>query len=82
MKADLLRRGWVLVKIHDLQKLNDNLASYDEMIAEELQNTVDDLAESYIADRYPGFDLEDPDWASITKLITKVSQYIQKISSE
>ena len=82
MKADLLRRGWVLVKIHDLQKLNDNLASYDEMIAEELQNTVDDLAESYIADRYPGFDLEDPDWVSIKKLITKVSQYIQKISSD
>jgi len=77
MKADLISRGWALIKIHDLQKLNDFLADYDETTADKLQSTVDDLAESYIADRYPGFDLEKPNWADVTRLLSKVSQYAE-----
>lgn len=79
IKADLLAHGWLLVKIHDLQKLNDYLSVYDEEVAERLQSTVDDLAESYIIDRYPGFDLEDPDWDNIKKLLVEVSQYVEQM---
>lgn len=82
MKADLISRGWALGKTHDLQKLNDLLAGYDESAAETLQPLVDDLAESYIEDRYPGFDMEDPDWSAIQKMLSGVSWYIQGLKRE
>jgi len=68
-----------LEKTHDLQKLNDALAAYDESVAEELQSLVDDLAECYIEERYPGFDLEDPDWTSAADLLAHVSEYILEL---
>lgn len=45
LKADLLNRGWTLEKTHDLQKLNDALACYDESAADKLQSLVDNLTE-------------------------------------
>lgn len=79
-KADLLDRGWTLEKIHDLQKLNDYLADHDRETADNLQPLVDDLAESYVADRYPGFDLEDPDWPAVARLLDGVSCYVKGLA--
>lgn len=79
LKSDLLTRGWPLEKTHDLQKLNDALVAYDESVDELLQSLVDDLAECYIEERYPGFDLEDPDWSAAADLLAHVSEYIVKL---
>ena len=79
IKADLISRGWKLEKIHDLQKLCDLLAVYDSPKAENIQNTVDELAGSYTECRYPGFDLEEPDWNNLEKLISVVESYINSL---
>lgn len=82
LKADLISRGWVLKKVHDLQKLCDYLASYESARADRLQPTVDDLAESYIEGRYPGFDLEEPDWPRAEMLLAQVKNYAEKLTHE
>ena len=79
IKADLISRGWKLEKIHDLQKLCDLLSVYDSQKAESIQNTVDELSGSYTECRYPGFDLEEPDWFNLEKLISGVESYISAL---
>lgn len=76
LKGDLVGRGWDLERTHDLQRLCDKLAEYDGVRAEQLQSTVDDLAEAYTEDRYPGFDFDDEDnWGEVTALLSKVEAY-------
>ncbi len=65
MKAELIRTGWFLVKTHDLVKLVDELRSRDTSLADRVQPLCETLAEKYFTDRYPGFDLEDPDWPTL-----------------
>jgi len=79
IKADLISRGWKLEKIHDLQKLCDLLAVHDSKKAESIQNTVDELSGTYAECRYPGFDLEKPDWVNLGKLISGVESYISSL---
>jgi HEPN domain-containing protein len=79
IKADLISRGWKLEKIHDLQKLCDLLAAFDSQKADNIQNTVDELSGSYTECRYPGFDLEEPDWSNLGKLISGVESYISSL---
>jgi len=76
LKGDLVGRGWLLERTHDLQRLCDKLSEYDCVSAEQLQPTVDDLAEAYTEDRYPGFDFDDEDdWDALTGLLSKVEAY-------
>lgn len=76
LKGDLVGRGWNLDRTHDLQRLCDKLAEYDSVRAEQIQSTVDDLAEAYTEDRYPGFDFDDhDDWDELTALLSKVELY-------
>jgi hypothetical protein len=80
IKADLLARGWQLVRMPDLQKLCDALAAYDQTEALRLQSTVDELAECYTESRYPGFDLDDlEDWAGLEALIQQVQEYLCRL---
>jgi HEPN domain-containing protein len=81
MKADLIRRGWHLEKTHDLQRLADQLAVYDPKAAESVQAQVDELAESYTESRYPGFDLDEPDWPALSNLLAGVSAYVGELRS-
>lgn len=82
LKADLISRGWRLRKIHDLQALRDDLATYDTERAAQLQFIVDELAESYTQMRYPGFDLADDDWPALLKLQDIVRQYCNQVESQ
>ncbi len=76
LKGDLVGRGWPLERTHDLQRLCDMLAKYDNVRADNLQSTVDDLAEAYTEDRYPGFDFDDEDdWDEVKALLSKVENY-------
>jgi len=79
LKADLIRRGWSLVKVHDLPKLCDLLASYSESAADRLQQIVDELAESYTESRYPGFDLDAPDWEVLRRQFVTVQGYVDEL---
>ena len=79
IKADLISRGWRLEKIHDLQKLCDLLAAYESQKADSIQNAVDELSGSYTECRYPGFDLEEPDWIGLGKLMAGVESYIKTL---
>jgi HEPN domain-containing protein len=73
IKAELIRSGWFLVKIHDLVKLVDELRMRDPQLADRFQPLCETLAETYFTDRYPGFDLEDPDWPVLRVKIEEVS---------
>jgi len=76
LKGDLVGRGWNLERTHDLQHLCDKLAEFDGVRSEQLQTTVDDLAEAYTEDRYPGFDFDDEDdWDELTALLSNVEAY-------
>jgi HEPN domain-containing protein len=62
MKAELIRLGWTLERTHDLDRLLDELVARSSDLIQSVEPLCDALAEAYFSDRYPGFDLDDPDW--------------------
>lgn len=81
LKAELIRLGWFLRKTHDLQQLADELSERKSGLLEGWEGLVEELAESYFADRYPGFDLDDPDWPGLTRNVRKVSALMRVVKS-
>ncbi|PAW87516.1 MAG: hypothetical protein B9S33_06075 [Pedosphaera sp. Tous-C6FEB] len=65
LKAELLRAGWTLEKTHDLDRLLEALRERGSTLLPQVEPLCDQLAEVYFTDRYPGFDLDDPDWPSL-----------------
>ncbi len=83
LKADLISRGWVLEKTHDLQRLADFLNEYDQSQTEKIQAVIDELAEAYTQSRYPGFDLDDSeDWQGLAAFIQTVEIYRISVGSK
>jgi HEPN domain-containing protein len=76
IKAELIRNGWFLVKTHDLVKLVDEMRDRDPQLADRVQPLSETLAEKYFADRYPGFDLEDPDWPVLCTQIEEIAHLL------
>lgn len=81
MKAELIRLGWFLEKTHDLRKLGGELQARRSDLFDELRPLITGYAELYFADRYPGFDLEDPDWPSLRADLAAVVLLYEKIRS-
>ena len=84
MKAELIRLGWTLERIHDLERLLDELVGRRSDLVPQLETLCGMLADAYFSDRYPGFDLDDPDWPllnrqleTITKVLTTVQDRIE-----
>ena len=73
LKAELIRTGWPLEKTHDLRKLASELQIRQSDLIALLRPAVEELAESYFIDRYPGFDLDDPDWPALRAQIEQVA---------
>lgn len=73
LKAELIRTGWTLVKTHDLKRLSHELAARDPELESEARPLCLALAEAYMADRYVGFDLEDPDWPALRAQLEAVT---------
>ena len=73
MKAELLLLGWTLVKTHDLERLRQALVARDSGISEAVAPLCAALAEAYFTDRYPGFDLDDPDWPTLRTQLDQVT---------
>ena len=73
IKAELLRLGWKLVKTHDLMHLVEALAARNSDLAPLARPLCRALAEVYFTDRYPGFDLDDPDWPTLHAQLDQVT---------
>ncbi|MEK6796192.1 MAG: HEPN domain-containing protein [Spirochaetota bacterium] len=79
LKAELIRTGWQLIKIHDLVKLADELRSRDPLLADRVQALCESLAEKYIIGRYPGFDREEENWNEIRVQADEVAHFLSDI---
>lgn len=74
LKAELIRQGWFLEKTHDLERLRKELRSRDAALANSLESLCTEMAEVYFTGRYPGFDVDDPDWPALRELLNQVNQ--------
>lgn len=79
LKAELLRTGWFLEKTHDLLKLGGELRTRGSDLTDQIRPLCETLAEKYFTDRYPGFDLEDPDWPVLRIQIDDVSRLLATV---
>jgi HEPN domain-containing protein len=78
-KAELLRRGWFLQKTHDLMRLLEELERRSPDLLPEAEPLALSLADVYFRDRYPGFDLEDPDWPDLRAKVQAVQSLLTAV---
>ncbi len=81
LKAELVRLGWFLRRIHDLQRLLDELHGHASDLVPRTQPLVEALADAYFADRYPGFDLEDPDWGVLKTHVSEAQSLLEIVKA-
>jgi HEPN domain-containing protein len=74
VKAELIRMGWFLEKTHDLEKLANELAALNSDLIATVKPLCIALAEVYFSDRYPGFDIEEPNWPDFRLKLAAVEQ--------
>lgn len=79
LKAELLRLGWFLEKTHDLERLLGELRARRSGIVPLAEPLCAPLAEVYFTERYPGFDLDDPDWPALRTQIQQVTQLLARV---
>jgi HEPN domain-containing protein len=78
-KAELIRLGWPLVRTHNLPLLAQELARRGSVAAGSAQALAVEWDGRYLADRYPGFDLDDPDWLWLHSQIAVVDQIFHQV---
>ena len=81
LKAELIRLGWFLQKTHDLEKLAGELRSLKSDLVAQVKPLCTTLAEVYFSDRYPGFDLDDPDWPDLRTKLTQVTRLLETVKA-
>jgi HEPN domain-containing protein len=81
IKAELIRTGWNLEKTHDLEKLFEMLVERGSDLKDLCAPLCAGLAEAYFTDRYPGFDLDDPDWPKLRGQFQQVEELLAKVKS-
>jgi HEPN domain-containing protein len=81
LKAELIRLGWPLLKTHDLQVLAKELRARRSDLLTEVTPLCNALAEVCFTDRYPGFDLEDPDWPRLRQQLEQVTALAQTVKA-
>jgi hypothetical protein len=75
LKAELLRLGWTLEKTHDLNRLLQSLVERNSDLGSVVEPLCDTLVQVYFTDRYPGFDLDDPDWPTLRAQVEGVAAF-------
>ena len=81
MKAELIRSGWRLEKTHDLERLYEALVAGGSDLCAKVGPLCDELAEVYFTDRYPGFDLDDPDWPVLRAQVEQVTALLAAVQA-
>jgi HEPN domain-containing protein len=81
MKAELIRIGWPLERTHDLERLLDELITRHSDLVGSLEPLCEALADAYFTDRYPGFDLDDPDWPLLSQQIEAVEKLMETVDA-
>ncbi len=81
LKAELIRTGWPLEKTHDLNRLLDLLVEHKSDLLLIVEPLCDALVQAYFTDRYPGFDLDDPDWPKLRAQVEQVTALLQTVQS-
>lgn len=81
LKAELIRLGWSLERTHDLGKLFGELAARQSPILTSASPLVNDLNQVYFVARYPGFDLEDPDWPALRQQVEAVGSLLELVKA-
>ena len=81
LKAELIRLGWALVKTHDLRFLAKELRERQSAVFATAQPLAAELAEAYLLDRYPGFDLDDPDWPALRAQVEQVAALLAAVQA-
>ena len=61
------------MKTHDLLFLAKELRARQSDLVSGIEPLVTSLAEAYMLDRYPGFDLDDPDWPALRAEVEQVA---------
>jgi HEPN domain-containing protein len=81
LKAELIRLGWFLEKTHDLRKLGKELELQGSDLMDRVRPLCVTLAQAYFVDRYPGFDLDDPDWPKLRRQLDQVATLVQVVKA-
>ena len=81
LKAELIRTGWPLEKTHDLNRLFDFLAERNSDLLPVVEPLCDALVQVYFTDRYPGFDIDDPDWPKLRAQVEGVTTLLETVKS-
>ena len=81
LKAELIRLGWELEKTHDLNRLFDLLVERDSDLLPLVEPLCDGLVQVYFTDRYPGFDLDDPDWPKLRAQVADVMALLETVKA-
>ena len=62
-----------------MERLRKELRTRDAELAGSIQPLCTSLAEVYFTGRYPGFDLEDPDWPDFRAKLEQVTRLLEKV---
>ena len=81
LKAELIRLGWELERTHDLNRLVSELEELNSDLVPVATPHSKALAEVYFTDRYPGFDLDDPDWPTLRQQVKDVEALLTTVKS-
>ena len=81
IKAELIRLGWRLEKTHELNRLALALRSYGSPSETAATPLCQALADDYFTTRYPGFDLDDPDWPALRAQVEQVGALLAAVQA-
>jgi HEPN domain-containing protein len=81
LKAELIRIGWALEKTHELDHLLDELIERGSDLVPAVEPLCDALADVYFTNRYPGFDLDDPDWPKLRAQVEGVTALLESVKA-
>ena len=81
LKAELIRMKWPLEKTHDLSRLLSELVARRSPVVSIATPLVDLLDHAYFVTRYPGFDLDDPDWPALRQQVADVGKLLDTVKA-